>query len=259
MASTPYHIVVSGANDPDETSNQFKIATAGTNAENEGGATDSEGTPDWAIADKRYDWITLSDPPGWFGSDRELLIRVNGTAAGDTPPPLSTDATLSALSLGTGVTLDPAFAPGTTSYTAAVGNAVDEVTVTAPTTDTNATIEYLDGSDATLADADGVANGHQVALAVGDTVFKVQVSSSAVTTTQTYTVTVTRAAADTPTTCTLNTGDIWCGIVEVGALEGGGETFAYGFSDAASVGDLSDKMFSVVTDGVTTPYIIDGA
>ena len=107
----------------------------------------------------------------------------------------STDATLSRLSLGTGVTLDPTFAPGTTSYTAAVGNAVDEVTVT--TTDTNATPEFLDASDTTLDDA-GTAAGHQVALAVGDTVFKVKVTAEDTTTTKTYTVTVTRAAADTP-------------------------------------------------------------
>ena len=38
-----------------------------------------------------------------------------------------------------------------------------------------------------------------MALAVGDTVFKVQVTAEDTTTTQTYTVTVTRAAADTPT------------------------------------------------------------
>ena len=107
----------------------------------------------------------------------------------------STDATLSGLSLGTGVTLDPTFAPGTLTYRAAVGNAVDEVTVTATTTDTNATVAYLNASDTTLADADGVANGQQVALAVGDTVFKVQVTAEDGTTTQTYTVTVTRAAA----------------------------------------------------------------
>ena len=70
----------------------------------------------------------------------------------------------------------------------------------------------------------------------------------------------TKAAADTPTTCTLNTGDIWCGVVEVGALEGsGGDTVADGFVDAVSIGDLSDKMFSVVTNGVTTPYTINFA
>ena len=115
----------------------------------------------------------------------------------------STDATLSGLAVrdgSTDLTLDPTFAPATLTYTATVGNAVDEVTVTATTTDTNATPEFLDASDTTLDDADDVpANGHQVALAEGDTVFKVQVTAEDGTTTQTYTVTVTRAAAGTAT------------------------------------------------------------
>ena len=138
----------------------------------------------------------------------------------------STDATLSALAVNDGstdLTLDPTFAPGTLTYAATVANSVDEVTVTPTTTDTNATPEFLDASDTTLDDA-GTAAGHQVALAVGDTVFKVKVTAEDGTTTQTYTVTVTRAAADTPTTCTLNPGDIWCGVVTVGsAFEGGGD------------------------------------
>ena len=208
---------------------------------------------DWTIGDfSRYRSI------GATGDyDREintvLLIRVNGTAVGGTP---STDATLSGLSLGTGVTLDPTFAPGTTSYTAAVGNAVDEVTVTATTTDTGATTEYLDGDDATLDDADTAKDDFQVAVAVGDTVFKVQVTAEDGTTTQTYTVTVTRAAADTPT-CTLNTGDIWCGVVTPALFSSGGIDIAYGFIDADSIGTLPNPGFSVVTDGVTNSYTID--
>ena len=168
----------------------------------------------------------------------------------------STDATLSGLSLGTGVTLDPAFAPGTLTYTADVANSVDEVTVTPSLGDTGATPEFLNASDATLADADDVANGQQVALAVGDTVFKVQVTAEDTTTTQTYTVTVTRAAADTPT-CTLNTGDIWCGVVTPALFSAGGIDIAYGFIDADSIGTLPNPGFSVVTDGATNSYTID--
>ena len=107
------------------------------------------------------------------------------------------DATLSALSLGTGVTLSPTFASGTSTYTASVANGVDEVTVTPTTTDPEATYEYLDSSDTALADADTNTAGHQVALAVGDTAFKVKVTAEDGTTTQTYTVTVTRAAGAT--------------------------------------------------------------
>ena len=57
--------------------------------------------------------------------------------------------------------------------------------------------------------------GHQVAVAEGDTVIKVKVTAEDGNATQTYMVTVTRAAAMTPT-CTLNTGDLWCGVVTVG-------------------------------------------
>ena len=209
-------------------------------------------SPGWDIAETSL----FSNNAGtvWSPSANEVEIAIKGTAG--TP---STDATLTDLVVNDGstdLTLDPTFVSGTTSYTAAVANSVDEVTVTPTLGDSGATIEYLDGDDATLADADDVANGHQVALAVGDTVFKVQVTAEDDTTTQTYTVTVTRAAADTPT-CTLNTGDIWCGVVTPASHLVDGVAFAHGFvDDTPDTGALSDKEFSVVTDGVTNSYTI---
>ena len=110
----------------------------------------------------------------------------------DITPMLSTDATLSALSLGTGVTLSPAFASGTVTYTASVANSVDEVTVTPTTNHASATVEILDTDDNELDDADDMEDDFQVALSVGDTVIKVKVTAEDVTSTQTYTVTVTR-------------------------------------------------------------------
>ena len=50
-------------------------------------------------------------------------------------------------------------------------------------------------------------------------------------------------------TCTLNPGDLWCGVVTVGA----GASDFYGFFDATGTGALSDKGFSVGT----TSYTID--
>ena len=142
------------------------------------------------------------------------------------------------------MTLDPAFAPGTTSYTAAVGNAVDEVTVTPTTADTNATPEFLDASDTTLADADGVpANGQQVALAVGDTVFKVQVTAEDGTTTQTYTVTVTRAAAETP-------DDFPADTTTTGQVDVGG-------SVTGTSGSITDRDWFKVELEAGTRYQID--
>ena len=98
----------------------------------------------------------------------------------------STDATLSALSLSE-VTLSPAFAADTTAYTASVGNSVTQTTVTATKAHTGASVAV------TPADADTGTDGHQVALAVGDTAISVKVTAEDGTTMQTYTVTVTRA------------------------------------------------------------------
>ena len=117
----------------------------------------------------------------------------------------ATDATLSALTVTGGGKYLVAFVSGTETYTASVANTVAEVTVTAMTTNSGATIEYLDGDDATLADA-GTAAGHQVAVAEGANVIKVKVMAVDGNTTQTYTVTVTRAAQDTPSPYDPNAG-----------------------------------------------------
>ena len=100
----------------------------------------------------------------------------------------SSDATLGALSLS-GVTLTPAFAAGTTAYTASVGHAVMATTVTATASDGSASVEV------TPEDADDQTFGDQVALAVGETTISVAVTAQDGETTQTYTVAVTRAGS----------------------------------------------------------------
>ena len=102
----------------------------------------------------------------------------------------SSDATLSALTLSHG-TLDPVFSPTETRYAATVRDFRNQVTVTAKANDDAATIEYLDASDAALADADMSAEGHQVSLVEGDNAIKVKVTAEDGTA-QTYTVTVNR-------------------------------------------------------------------
>ena len=101
---------------------------------------------------------------------------------------------LSGLRLSDG-TLDPAFASSTTHYRADVGNSVETVTVMPTTSDVDATVEYLDASDAAIEDADTVMDGHQVALAVGANTIQVKVTAADGMATQTYTVTVIRAAS----------------------------------------------------------------
>ena len=242
-SNTPYFIVFDGANDPDESTNRVRIFMTHTNDEDSGGATNAEGDADWEIADISH----ALDSGVWYGDDTdELKIRLKGSAksGGDTPT-VSTDATLSALSLGTGVTLSPAFDADTYAYTASVANDIAEVTVTPTTTDTDATFEYLDSSDAELDDEDTNAAGHQVELDVGDNTFKVKVTAEDGTTTKTYTVTVTRAA------CTLNEGDIWCGVVTVGDIANDRHGFL------GMTGGLSDETFSLMFEtGTTNNYTI---
>ena len=106
----------------------------------------------------------------------------------DGGPTLSTDATLSALALS-GVTLDPTFVSATEDYTATVGNAVTETTVTATPTHSGATVAFKDGADNALT--------NPVTLAEGANVIKAVVTAEDTTTTKTYMVTVTREATTT--------------------------------------------------------------
>ena len=166
----------------------------------------------------------------------------------------STDATLSALALandeGGAVALNEPFAADDTVYTASVANRVGQVTVTPAVNDANATVEYLDGAGAALADADTVTDGHQVSLEVGDTVFGVKVTAEDETTTRTYTVTVNRAefACTAPDLSGLT--EAWTGTVTVGSIADG----VHGYFPDGLVGGLSGTMF----DAVSNSYTIDG-
>ena len=151
-------------------------------------------------------------------------------------PSAQMDATLSGLSLGMGVTLSPTFASVTATYTASVANSVAEVTVTPTMNHSGATVEYLNASDAALADADTNAAGHQVALAEGDTVIKVKVTSQDGTAMQTYTVTVTRA----PT----------LSIEDAEATEGDGVEFTVTLS-AAAAADVTATWTASIETGDT--------
>ena len=175
-----------------------------------------------------------------WSSDAHVTLRLRRAVA------LSTDATLSGLTVYDGssnLTLSPSFASaGTEPYTASAAYDIATVTVTATKNQADATVAWLDASDATLADADAMASGHQVALEAGGNTFKVKVTAEDGTTTKTYTVTVNRA---TPT-CSLNTGDLWCGVVTVGHATG-----YDGYAANSSFGALSDSTFSVGTNSYT--------
>ncbi|MBP1977876.1 FG-GAP-like repeat-containing protein, partial [Cohnella thailandensis] len=105
----------------------------------------------------------------------------------------SANADLSGLELSAG-TLDPAFSPGTVSYTANVSNSVSSLTVTPTLADSDATTEVWVNSDAYEAVASGIASG-ALHLNVGANIVDVRVTAQDGITTKTYTVTVTRATS----------------------------------------------------------------
>ena len=174
----------------------------------------------------------------------KLRVRLNGTAVSDTPT-LSTDATLSALSVTGGGSELVTFASGTYTYTASVANGVEEVTVAPVTNHASATVGYLlgdAGDEDDLEDADAMEDDFQVALAVGANRIVVSVTAEDGTTYLDYVVTVTRAAAMTPA-CTVTPGDLWCGVVTIGTTTFPG-TSVYGYVDVGSVGSLSPNSFT---------------
>lgn len=105
---------------------------------------------------------------------------------------LSTNADLSALSLGSG-TLSPAFASGTTSYIASVSNATASITVTPTRAQANATIEARVNGGSFTAVTSGSPSG-VLALNIGSNTIDIRVTAQAGTA-KTYTVTVTRDKA----------------------------------------------------------------
>ena len=135
------------------------------------GVVNQDGVVGLAVGDGNVIAVEVTAEDG----QTKQIYTVTVTRAG------SAAATLSALSLS-GVTLTPAFASGTTAYTASVANSVTETTVMASASDANASVEV------TPEDADDQTFGDQVALAVGETTISVAVTAQDGETTQTYTV-----------------------------------------------------------------------
>ncbi len=104
----------------------------------------------------------------------------------------SNDANLAALTTTAGA-LTPAFAAGTTSYTASVPNATTSVTVTPTRAQSGATIQARANGSAYLSVASGSASS-ALALNVGTNPIDVKVTAEDGTTVKTYTITVARAA-----------------------------------------------------------------
>ena len=118
-----------------------------------------------------------------FGADSgfQNIPLTNASVTVTVATPLSGNATLSSLSLNEAA-ISPAFASGTTSYTASVGNTVSKVTVNAKAADSTAKVTVSGGSS----------------LKVGSNKITVTVTAKNGTS-KSYVITVTRAAAPVST------------------------------------------------------------
>ena len=216
---------------------QIGTGSVELNSTTSGGEDTSLGLSDWSIKNKFY-WKSGSTWMLKSGSDEALRIIVRGVL-GDT-----SDATLSALSVS-GATLSPTFDAATTTYSATVANAVTQGTITVTTSESTATLEYLDGSDNTLTDADTMTAGFQRNLSVGSNIVKVKVTAPNGMTTKTYTVNVLRGAV--PATCSVASmqNQVWTANLTVGTATLLGNTI-YGWNDTGGYtgASLTDEDFT---------------
>ena len=126
---------------------------------------------------------------------------------------------------------------------------MSQVTITETTSESTATVEYLDGSDATRTDADTMTAGLQVNLSVGSNIVKVKVTAPDTTTTQTYTVNVLRGAV--PATCSVASmqNQVWTANLTVGTTTLLGSPI-YGWNDGGGYtgASLTDEDFTFAGD-----------
>ena len=228
---------------------QIGTGSVELNTTTSGGEDTSLGLSDWSIKNKFY-WQSGSTWMLKSGGDEALRIIVRGYANTVAD---ATDATLSALSVS-GATLSPAFGSSTTSYHAVVANSVNQVTITQTTSETTATVEYLDDSDATLTDADTMTADLQVNLSVGTNTVKVKVTAPDTTTTETYTVNVLRIAVPVACSPASMTNRIWTGNLTVGTQQG---ATAVGYG--GSFGSLDNTTFSYNSNAYSIDVLnVDG-
>lgn len=162
------------------------------------------------------------------GSKNPFDIALTGTGTSD-------DADLSALTLSDGV-LAPAFAAGTTAYTANVTNANSSLTVTPTRAEANATIEVRVNGGSFSPVTSGSPSG-ALALNVGSNTIDLRVTAQSGNT-KTYTVTVTRDKASQTITFA-NPGDqLTTATVNLSAT-GGGSTSLVTFAVTSGPGSIS--------------------
>ncbi len=164
-----------------------------------------------------------------------VFIAVDAASSPVQAQTLSTDASLKSLSLGDDIELSAQFSAVTTSYTASVESSVSSTTVTAETTDENATaVIMINGVEG----ADGAVD-----LVGGYNVITVEVTAQDGTTMQTYTVTVLRAAPEDTSTFTDDTITSLLSRLVVKAVDGASNQIA-GYNASNSQGSLKPAGFN---------------
>ena len=165
---------------------------AGNDYEIRGTESDSlNSTADgWSLNADRH--ARSKNSASWTTASAVPLIEINGDAIVQ-----ATDANLSALRMRDGngklVTYSPFFDSAITSYGTTASPKVDRITIqgTASNAD-GAEVNYLDGDDQLLTDADAVKDGFQADLEFGANTIKVRVTAEDGSTTRAYTLVVTR-------------------------------------------------------------------
>ena len=176
---------------------------------------------------------------------------------------VSIDATLSNLAISS-VSLLPAFASATISYTASVSNAISSITVTPTVNQANATVT-VNGTTVTSGSASGA-----IALSVGGNTVNTVVTAQDGSTTKTYTTTITRAVSapsisySTPQTYTygvtisslspVNSGGAVSAVNSVSTFAGSGTA---GSTDAMGPSATFNNPLGVAIDASGNIYVGD--
>ena len=201
---------------------------------------------DHSASEDSWTWTATDDLtlPGWTTANVGDKVRVSLSEL------ISDDATLSALSLGTGVTLEPAFKSDVTSYRAWVANSVSSVTVTATNNEGDATVAITGDSDTST------PKTATLSLSPGRNTVTVTVTADDGTTTETYTVTVIReAAAPTADANALLTARITVGE---GTEDGAGVAGHSRVSAVGSFGALTATSFTLGENSRTVNLVALG-
>ena len=172
-----------------------------------------------------------------------LAYDLNGVYVKSFANPMSSNAQLSNLALSPG-TLVPAFAAGTTSFTASVSNTTTSITLTPTLADATASVK-VNG----VAVASGSASA-AIPLTVGNNTIATVVTAQDGTTTQTYTLTVNRAqAAQTITFAALPAKTYGDADFAIGATSSSGLPVAYTTSNPAVAIVTANGLIHLVSAG----------